>query len=127
MILGENENPNIWRENIYNALKNLSDIEYQKLTWLGKHPESISSFTETLATLYDDFDFDRYIQYYESINGRNEIYTNFSELNKMIANYQDFGYDTEMKFEGHQIILKDPKWIKITKKAQEIIESIKGL
>ena len=125
MILGENENPNIWRDNIYSALKDLSDIEYQKLTWLGKHPKYISSFTETLARVYDDFDFERYIQYYESINGKNKIYIAFSELDKMIDDYQKIGYETEKQTEGSQLILKDPNWIKITEKAKEIIELIK--
>lgn len=125
MILEENENPILWKKNLYNALKDLSDIEVQKLTWLGKHPEYISSFTETLAALYDSFDFDRYIRYYESINGRNKIHQYFSELNEMITNYKDFGYETEMKVDGSQIILKDSKWIEITKKAKDIVEALK--
>jgi hypothetical protein len=118
MILGENENPNIWKKNIYDSLKNLSDIELQKLTWLGKHPKYISSFTEIISVLYDDFDFERYIQYYESKYGMDDLYKSFCELNNSINSYQEL--------ESDELILKDPNWIKITKKAKEIVQSIKA-
>tara|TARA_R110002096_G_scaffold431852_1_gene647543 strand:- start:206 stop:598 length:393 start_codon:yes stop_codon:yes gene_type:complete len=120
-ILGENENPVIWKKNIFEAIKNLSDIELQKLTWSGKHPKFISSLTETLARLYDDLDFERYIEYYKSINNMDNTYILFEELNKMMNDFKDYGYETELKVEGYKEILNNTKWIAITQKAKEII------
>lgn len=36
---------------IFNSIKDLSDIEMQKLTRSGKHSNHVSSFTENLASL----------------------------------------------------------------------------
>lgn len=120
-ILEENENPIIWKNNILEAIKDLSDIELQKLTWSGKHPKLISSFSETLARLYDILDFKRYIEYYKSKNNIDRIYRLFEELNKMINDFKDYGYETELKKNGFSTILNDKKWISITEKANEIL------
>lgn len=122
MKLGENENPALWQDNLYREIKDLSDIDFQKLTWAGKHPEFISSFSETIATLYDDFDFERFIQYYKSTKGENEIYGMFCELNEMIIRYKKVGYEAENKKGGYNVILSDSNWIEITQKAKEIIQ-----
>jgi hypothetical protein len=120
-ILEENENPIIWKNNIFEAIKDLSDIELQKSTWSGKHPKFISSFSETLARLYDDLDFKRYIEYYKSKNNIDRIYRLFEELNRMINDFKDYGYETELKKDGFSTILNDKKWISITEKANEIL------
>lgn len=124
-ILGENENPTTWKNNIFEAIKDLSEIELQKSTWSGKHLKFISSFTETLARLYDDLDFERYIEYLKFVNNENSLLNLFIELNKMITYYKDFGYEIEMKTGGYKMILEDEKWIAITQKASEIINEWK--
>lgn len=120
-ILRENENPIIWKKHIFEAIKDLSDVDFQKETWSGKHPKLISSFTENLASLYDDLDFERYIEYYKSINNIDNTYILFEELNKMINDFKDYGYETELKVEGYKEILNNTKWVAITKKAKELI------
>ena len=120
-ILEENEDPLIWSNNSIKALKDLSDIEFQKLTWSGEHPKFISSFTETLAILYDDLDFERYIEYYKSINGMNRIYELFNEINLMINDFKDIGYETEMEIDGYKKILENKDWLLITEKTKDII------
>ena len=112
-ILGENENPIIWKINILKSLIDLSDIDFQKETWLGNNPNFISSYIETVNTLFDDFDFERYVKYYASINGKNDLYFRFNDLINMINQYEEPDND--------ELILKDPKWISITNKAKEII------
>ncbi len=122
MILAQNENPEIWKENILNSIKDISDIELQKQTWSGTHTTNISSFTESLAILYDDFDFKRYIEYYKSIHGENSIYNLFFELDEMIGYYKHIGYNYEKESDGFNQILNDTNWVKITKKAKELID-----
>jgi hypothetical protein len=121
MILGSNEDALIWKNNIFNAIKDLSDIDTQKLAWSGKHSIYISSFSEILGVLYDDFDIERYIAYYKSIFQSNNLHTLLCQLDEMIKEYKETGYGIEIKAQGHEIILKDPKWIEITEKAKEII------
>jgi len=123
MTLGIEENPIVWEENLKTSIKNLADLELQKQIWVGKHPELISSFSEVLASIYDDFDFSRFIRYYESENGKNHLSILFHELDKMIIEYQDYGYELEAKEGGHDVILKDSRWLDITNKAQEVINT----
>lgn len=111
----------IWYENILEALNNLADIEYQKLAWAGKHPQHyISSFTEVLARLYDDLEFESFIEEFKFKNGDNEVYHNIIELNNMINLYKDYGYKTEKLVNGYLLILNDTKWINITNKSRDI-------
>jgi hypothetical protein len=123
-MIGKNENVQAWENNIFNAVKDVSDIDLQKSTWLGKHPEYISSFTEVIASLYDDFDFERYLNYYKSTNGNNALYKLLYELNNMIEKYKASGYEIELKPKGLEMILSDPQWIEITKKAKEVCKSV---
>ena len=115
-------NNKIWELNIYQSLKDISDIENQKLLWLGKHPTEISSFTETLGMLYDNFEFENYLDFYKSHHGVNSLFDSMQELDRMISNYQITGYALEMEKGGAEKILNDPKWIKISKKASDIIK-----
>lgn len=120
-MIGENENIKVWEKNLFNAIKDISDIDFQKKTWLGKDPRYISSFSEVISVLYDDFDFERYIKYYESIRGNDDLTNLLSELNQMINEYE--------AAETDEHILIDPKWVGITNKAKEVYHILgeKGL
>ncbi len=118
--LEKNENPIIWENNIFKAIFDLSDIELQKLAWSGNHPNFISSYTETLARLYDDLDFERYTEYYRSINGDDRLYKLLNEINLMINDFEDIGYEIEMETDGYKKILENKVWLGITEKAKEI-------
>lgn len=124
MILAKDENPDVWRKNILEALKVLSDIEFQKLAWAGKHTVYISSFTEVIAQLYDTLDFERFMEYYKSLNDKGKTYSLCKELNKMIDEFSDYAYSMEVKKGGYEIILSDNRWIDITEKAKKITEQM---
>ena len=115
------EKDKTWEKNIYNSLKELADIDRQRIVWLGKDKENISSFTEVLGMLYDTFDFEDYINTYKIRFGENNFYQLLKELDDMINIYQKIGYDLEMEIGGAQKILEDSRWYKITKKGQQII------
>ena len=110
-----------WEKNIYNSLKELADIDRQRIVWLGKDKENLSSFSEVLGMLYDSFDFEDYINTYKIRSGKNNFYQLLKELDDMINIYQKIGYDLEMEIGGAQKILEDSRWYKITKKGQQII------
>lgn len=114
-VLGKNENPVIWKNNVIKALIDLSDNDFQHETWLGKNQNFISSYTETINTLFDSYDFERYTRYYKSIKGENKLSSLFNELILMVENYNEPEKEEE--------ILQDSKWISITNKAKEIISN----
>ncbi|MFD2162264.1 hypothetical protein ACFSJU_07655 [Paradesertivirga mongoliensis] len=112
-MIEENENLKNWEGSIFNAIKDVADIDSQKKTWLGKDPHYISSFSEVINILYDDFDFEQYVKYYEQVKGKDALYILFSELDEKINEYDASGKTDEQ-------ILEDPPWIEITQKAKEI-------
>jgi hypothetical protein len=118
-MIGENEDINTWKNNILNAIKDISDIEFQREAWLGKNPNIVSSYDEVINTLYDDNDFERYIEHYKSLNGNTVLYRLLNTLNRLINDYNI------KSVENDSIILEDPKWIDITEKAKEIISLLK--
>jgi hypothetical protein len=113
-----------WELNVVKSISDFSDIESQQITWSGKDPNRISSFTETLATLYDDFDFDDYILFYSNKYGDTELLKLYLAFNLQVNNFKDDGYKLEQSVNGHMKILNDPRWIEITKIAS-LISSFK--
>ena len=113
-MIGENENIISWEYNLFNAIKDVSDLNMQKLAWLGKSSNFVSSFSEVISILYDDFDFERYIEWYENSYGKNDFLHQMKILDKMISRYNP-PYSTEL-------ILSDPNWIEITKQAENVFE-----
>lgn len=100
----------LWESNIFWAINNASDLELQKNAWLGKSPGIVSSFWEVISILYDDFGFEDYIVYYENTYGADEFLLEMRELDKLISDYKPL--------DSHEMILSDPFWIEITKKAK---------
>ena len=115
-LLEENENPIIWKNNILKSLIDLSDIEFQKILWLGKSPNYASSFIEMINTLFDTNDIERFVKYYKSVKGEDDLYKKMNKLIHMIDNFKEPKTD--------EIILKDPKWLRITLKAKGIVNDL---
>ncbi|AUP80092.1 hypothetical protein [Flavivirga eckloniae] len=109
------EQINFWKENILNSIKSLADLELQRITWTGKHPTIVSSFSETINTLYDDCEFKQYIDYIgENRKDEEEIYSKMLRIDILIEEY--------LKVDKKDIeVLNDPEWENITQKALEII------
>lgn len=119
-MIKENENIEIWEFNLFNAIKDVSDITLQKKAWLGKHQVFVSSYSEVISVLYDDFDFERYIEYCNSLEKDDAFCQLLTDLDEMISKYEPLSTD--------EMILTDPLWLKITEKAKEICSSdiVKG-
>ena len=114
----------IWKKNIINAINDLSNLELQKETWSGTHSEFCTSFSETIALLYDTFDFVEFIDYYKSKKGEDNLYKMFAHLNNLIELYTNIGFEKEQKQNGYLEILNDNDWIVITNYAEKVIEEI---
>lgn len=107
-----------WSDNIFSALKNISDLDNQRLIWNGKLSNYVSSFTEDINILYDDNAFEEYISFLLINKLGTELFiSKLVDLNEMINGYLESGNKTDNE------VLLDPKWIAITKKAGDIIEN----
>ena len=103
-----------WKVNIFNSIKDISDIEFQKLAWMGRHPTKVSSFTEIINVLYDDNDFEEFIQYTRADWGQEKLHELLLEINRIIN-----AYNATDKMDVQ--ILEDPEWHSITEVANKII------
>jgi hypothetical protein len=103
----------IWKKNIYEAISSIANIQLQKMTWLGKHPTLISSFSEEINTLYADFSFEDFLNMGDKLLLHPVLQGELRLLKKLIDGYEEAGTD--------EAILEDPRWHEITNQAQKII------
>lgn len=116
-VLGLNEDGNLWLERVAEALQDVADHEQQRLTWSGQHPEFMSSFSEELARLYDDLDYQRFLRYCNESWGEGRVYEALMHLDHLIQDYREKGYQLEAQPGGHLAILADDQWYEITRAA----------
>ena len=102
-------------KNIYQRIIELADVNLQRKLWLNEDNESglISSYNELLCSLFDDFNFDYFID-----NSASKILTHSTivELNKLrelLNAYEEKDSDEE--------IIKDPEWMKIVEQANVVL------
>ena len=103
-----------WIENIYNSIKDFSDLERQKILWLGLDARYASSFNEDINLLFDSFCFEEFIISWNKENLNKDIANEFNSFKSMLKSYEKKKSDKE--------ILEDPVWKNIVGKAKHIIE-----
>ncbi len=109
-----------WYYNIYWSIKNIANIDKQKKSWLVKNSETVSSFDEDIAFLYDDFCFDFFLKK-EKENIGKELYEDLSHLDIILSKYL-----AENKYKSDSDILEDQNWIRITNHAKKCLGSYKS-
>lgn len=104
-----------WEQRVYGAIRDISDIEFQKRAWLSNGNE-VSSFSEIICTLYDDSFFDEFLEE-NDLTSKNIDYDIILEM-KLLKHMLDL-YDSS---NDESIILRDPQWHAIVEQAKKIIE-----
>ncbi|HIC32180.1 MAG TPA: hypothetical protein EYO76_09705 [Flavobacteriaceae bacterium] len=108
-------NPNLeietWRKNWILIIKDLTNLEYQKQTWLNPdNKSSYYSFVEFMCSYFDDLDLDDGYEKsirYEFVTQKE--YNSISKWHKLLSEYNspnNNDYD-------HKAILNDKNWINI--------------
>lgn len=101
--------------NIYNDLLELSSVDIQKEKWILGTGTGISSYVELMNRLYDDDDFEKFLQEEIMLMGVSEAFIScLKDLSMMLNSYIDKGQSKEQ-------IIEDEDWIKITEKAKEAL------
>lgn len=102
-----------WIENIYNSIRDYSDIEKQRKLWLGFDKNNCSSYDEDLSLLFDSFCFDEFIDEWIVEKRDAGILNELQQFKVMLENYEKKGADED--------VLEDPDWSNIVSKANQII------
>lgn len=100
--------------NIYEDILEISRRELQEELWLGKNPEKCSSYTEVMCRLFDDNNFENFINFsvYE-IGFSPQLIEKLKLLSIKLDNYRELIDDEK--------IINDPKWEEIREVAKKVI------
>lgn len=93
---------------IYKNIVVLSDIELQKKLWLNQNNDTglISSYTELMCSLFDDFGFDDFVEKESSNIGLSKsLIFELSKLKELLNNYVEKETDED--------IINDSEWERI--------------
>ncbi len=104
-------------ENIYRMIVELANLSLQRKMWLNEDNDTglISSYTELMCSLFDEFSFDDFIDNRVSeISLSNSAIFELNKLRNLLNNYKDKETDEE--------ILSDPEWKKIVEQAKIVIK-----
>lgn len=104
-------------ENIYRLINELSNLSLQRKLWLNENNDTglISSYSELMCSLFDDYDIDSFLDY-EAVElglSKKLIYE-LEELRESLNRYHEKGSDEE--------IINDPEWKLIVDQAKKIID-----
>lgn len=104
-------------ENIYRMIVELASLSLQRKLWLNENNDTglISSYAELMSSLFDDFNFDDFIDGTSSEIGlSDDTIIELNKLRELLNNYNDKESDEE--------IINDPEWEKIVEQAKVVIE-----
>ena len=110
-----------WIENIYNLIKDYSNLEQQKKEWLGLVPHVVSSYDEMLCMLFGDNDFDDFISEWEKQGFDTRTLQEMVHFRDMLRAYDSQFSKQNDKFLD-RAILKDPNWAEVTNQAKKVID-----
>jgi hypothetical protein len=102
---------------IYIKIIELSDIGLQRKLWLNEKNDTglISSYSELMSSLFDDFNFDDFVENGATKIGLpNSLIIELSKLRELLNEYDEKDSDAE--------IINDPEWKKIVEQAKIVIK-----
>ena len=104
-------------ENTYNKIIELSDLSLQRKIWLNENNDTglISSFAELMCSLFDDFNFDDFIDNRASkMNLSDSAIFELNKLRELLNIYDEKDSDED--------IINDPEWQKIVNQAKLVLK-----
>ena len=112
-----------WRRNWILMIKDLTNLEYQKLTWLNPNNSNpYNSFIEYMCSYFDDLNIS---DGYENLINNELVsqteYDSIYEWNKLLSEYESPKNDDY----DNNAILNDPKWTRIIEIGVIAIENLK--
>jgi len=100
--------------NIYNDILEISDVKFQEKAWLQNNRDVCSSYTEVMCRLFDDNDFDLFLESGARKKGfDNILILELIKLRELLNSYVEKSNDSE--------IIIDPKWLAIVSQAKCVL------
>lgn len=105
-----------WKEKIRETAHQISDRDYQQKTWFGGD-KAISSPVELYCTLFDDFDFDRFLVEQGPMLTDKQLAA-ASNLKEKMEKYP-LGDAPDPRF-----VIDDPQWTAVRDAAKHFVEAL---
>ncbi len=102
---------------IYDKIIELSDLSLQRKLWLNENNDTglISSYIEVMCSLFDDFQFDVFIDKTAFEIGLSEdVILELNNLRTLLNAYNEKESDED--------IINDPEWKKVVEQAEIVIK-----
>lgn len=112
----------IWRSELISEIRTIANEAELKQLWSGLDPHSISSFTEEVTHIFDDYDIDGFIA--GGLDKAKLHLGQFGALCKFrdrFATYIDGAAPKPLTSISYETVLADPQWSKVTQAAREFI------
>jgi hypothetical protein len=112
----------IWRNELISVIRTIADANELERLWSGINPRKISSFSEAVAHVFDDYSIDDFI-----LAGPQKAVLNIEQFDALCRFRDRFSrYIDEIALKplgsmSHKKILMDPQWHEVIKAAQEFI------
>ena len=104
-------------EHIYRIIVEMANLSFQRKLWLNENNDTglISSYAELMSSLFDDFNFDDFVDNGAEQNGLpSSLISELSKLRLLLNSYIEKESDEE--------IINDPEWKKIVEQAKEVVK-----
>lgn len=103
-----------WLNGIQNAIREIANHEFQERVWVrGEGPE-VSSFTEAICRLFDDYNFDDFLdEHWHNFGFSSQLYPMLDELRNRLNEYEEKETDAE--------IVRDERWDEIREFAKVVL------
>ena len=105
-----------WIENTYRDILELSDLDKQKKSWLGNDPNYVSSYVEIMCKLFDDDNFDIFIEEYVKLGLSYKLVKELEKLRELLNQYEE-GKKTDNE------IIEDPLWALVVNQAKIVLNN----
>jgi hypothetical protein len=111
----------VWIHNVIESLKEIASAEFQEKGWVKNEVHDYCTFVETMCGLFDDSNFDEFIDEKAADWGYTE--EQIDKLDKLRDALNAFDAEHGC-YEDPAIIVKDPDWLKIRELAKDALKSL---
>jgi hypothetical protein len=116
---------NIWRSELISEISTISSMSELKRLWSGHDVNEVSSFSEEVAHIFDDYDINGFID-----NGPFKAEMNAAQFDALcefrhqFSDYVDRFTAEQITTMDHDAIFSDPKWLKVIAAAYAFINTL---
>ena len=111
----------VWIGNVVTFIKQIASAEFQEKGWVKNEIHDYCTFVETMCGLFDDSNFDDFIDEKAAEWGYSE--EQIKKLDKLRCALNVFDAEHGC-YEDPVIIVKDPDWLKIRELAKDALKSL---